>query len=280
MTDNLEPPRRPVTGSPQSGRRQRGRRSVVGPSERSHRCAVLPSPRGRCGVDPSTGSAASFMRWIVATTKPGVTVTVGHRRPDSASFDVLMRSSARVSGTRYITVGARAEGHAPRRVHPATHAGERTPSASRFSKSSSQKTDAKDCVGPDSRSVDLLHVAISGSVAAFLRPGAMARGVGVGAPPSCSPTPRDGVSDELDRIAKEVVPDHFRTVRVPLGDDGEALVAQEPIDGSSRSVDLLENVPSAVGSMLTLFGELCGRPRFDRRDRSRYHPRRKRLSAD
>ena len=31
-------------------------------------------------------------------------------------------------------------------------------------------------------------------------------------------------------------------------------MAQEPTDGSSGSVDLLEDVPVAVGSMLSLFG--------------------------
>ena len=43
-----------------------------------------------------------------------------------------------------------------------------------------------------------------------------------------------------------------------LGLATEALVAQVPIDGSAPIVDLLQDVPSAVGSLLAMFGEPRG----------------------
>ncbi len=201
-------------------------------------------------VDASHGGTASFMRWIIATTRPGMTVRVGHRDPT-----LLLSMSEAVeqagAGTRYIAVGPRAggqrESESPRRFGPGS-----APSAHSVLEEFDSQDDAKTALGAESR-VDLLHVAISGTVpsSSDLMPWLGLLGVGATVVFTDSAA---GASEELDRIAKEVVPDHFRTVRVPLGGDGEALVAQEPIDGSSRSVDLLENVPSAVGSILTLFG--------------------------
>ena len=246
MTDNLEPPRRPVTGSPQLVKD----RVAVVPSPGSVSDATIVQHFLRLGADPSTGGSASFMRWVIATTTPSVTVTVGHRERTFllSMCDAMERTGV---GTRCIAVGAgsggsRGDGSARLSMS------EIATSACSILEEFDSEEDAKNALGADA-SVDLLHFAIAGGVpdASDLAPWLEVLGLGASVYFTGS---GEGVSEELDRIAKEVVPDHFRTVRVPLGIDGEALVAQQPIDGSSSSVDLLENVPSAVGSILTIFG--------------------------
>ena len=58
--------------------------------------------------------------------------------------------------------------------------------------------------------------------------------------------------------AKQLVSDRYPSVCMSLGLATEALVAQVPIDGSAPIVDLLQDVPSAVGSLLAMFGEPRG----------------------
>ena len=226
MTDQPEPPSSRVTG----------------PSQRvEDPVAILPSlGRGgevavvqhflRLGADalddPSRGSSASFMRWMIATTRPALTVTVGHGDPTVrlSMRDAVERTGA---GARFVAVRTGND-------------------------DSDSESTARSALGGDAR-IGLLHVDLSGKSPAsdlgpwfeLLEPGATVVFTGSA----------EGQPAALDRIAADTVPRHFRAVRVSLGIDGEALVAQEPIDGSSRSVDLLENVPGAVGSMLTLFGD-------------------------
>ena len=242
MTVQPEPP---VTGS---SRPAEDGMDVVPSSGRSGDTAIVQYflPLGADSiVDSSTGSSASFMRWIIATARPSVTVALGQT---DSTLHLSMRDAVERTGqgTRYIAVGAGAWGD---RDAGSILEGPTESVLEVFD----VEEDARVALGSDS-SVDLLHVSISGRQSSssdvrpwldVLGPGATVVFTGSGG----------GMSEELDRIAKEVLPDHFRTTRVPLGVDGEALVAQEPIDGSSRSVALLENVPGAVGSMLTLFGD-------------------------
>jgi hypothetical protein len=250
MTDTPEPPSGRPTGSSPSGD---DGVSVVPSSSRASEATVVQHflrLGADAGVDPSTGGSASFMRWIIATTRPGVAVTVGPLDPalPRSMRDAVARTGA---GTRYITVAARPAGRRDQ------SSGRRAPESAASNSSILEEFEtpeaAKTALGPEC-TVDLLHVAISGErpPASDLTPWLEVLGLGATV---VFTDATDGESQELDRIAKEVVPDHFRAVRVPLGVDGEALVVQEPVNGSSRSVELLENVPGAIGSMLTLFGD-------------------------
>ena len=201
-------------------------------------------------VVPSPGrveNTASVMRWIIATTRPAVTVTLGHGGPTErlSMAEAVERTGP---GTRYIAVGG------DRNTEPT---GRRTPETGSPSRSILEEfdveEDAKLALAAGS-TIDLLHVPIPPDAASAFDLTPWLKMLGPGATVVFTSAPED-VSEELDRMANEVVPEHFRTVRVSLGVGGEALVAQESIDGSSGSVDLLENVPGVVGSMLTLFGD-------------------------
>ncbi len=201
-------------------------------------------------VVPSWGRVediASVMRWIIATTRPAVTVTLGSG--GSAEWISVAEAVERTGpGTRYIAVGGDRSSGPTRR---------RTPEAGSPSRSILEEfdveEDAKMALAAGS-SIDLLHVPIPPDTASAFDLTPWLTLLGPGATVVFTSAP-EGASEELDRIANEVVPEHFRTVRVSLGVGGEALVAQEPVDGSSGSVDLLEHAPGVVGSMLTLFGD-------------------------
>lgn len=55
--------------------------------------------------------------------------------------------------------------------------------------------------------------------------------------------------------AKQLVSARYPSSCISLGLTTEAVVAQVPVDGAVPTVELLQNVPSAVGRLLTLFGE-------------------------
>jgi hypothetical protein len=228
MTDYPQPPSGPVTGSPQ-------------PAE-DHVAVV--SSLGR------VGDAASFMRWIIGTTRPAVTVTLGHNDPAArlSMSDAVERAG---TGTRYISVGGQAGGDGG-----SEPSGQRRPESGSFRSIVEEfdvEEDARMALAAGSY-VDLLHVPVPPDASSAFDLTTWLKLLGPGATVVFTSAP-EGLSQELDRIANEVVPERFRTVRVPLGVGGEALVAQEPVDGSSGSVDVIENVPGAVGSMLALFGD-------------------------
>jgi hypothetical protein len=248
MTDHPEPPSDRVSGPSQPMEDQ----ATIAPSSGRVGDVAVVQHFLRLGIDSvddsSAGSAASFLRWIVATTSPDVTVSLGDQ---DSSVQRAVRDAVAHTGVRarYIAVGtADRRGGGSEATPDAPFAG--TSSSAHFEDFDSEE-DARDALGADAH-IDLLHVAVAeGGATAFdvvpwlqrLGPGSTVVFTG---PP--------GAPEALDRIATDVIPHHLRTLRVALGPGGEALVAQEPTDGSSGSVDLLEDVPVAVGSMVNLFG--------------------------
>jgi hypothetical protein len=55
--------------------------------------------------------------------------------------------------------------------------------------------------------------------------------------------------------ARQLVSDRYPSVCISLGLTTEALVAQVPVDGAVPTVEVLRNVPSAVGGLLDIFSE-------------------------
>ncbi len=55
--------------------------------------------------------------------------------------------------------------------------------------------------------------------------------------------------------ARQLVSDRYPSVCISLGLTTEAVVAQVPVDGAVPTVELLRNVPSAVGGLMNIFSE-------------------------
>ncbi len=55
--------------------------------------------------------------------------------------------------------------------------------------------------------------------------------------------------------ARQLVSDRYPSVCISLGLTTEAVVAQVPVDGAVPTVELLRNVPSAVGGLMDIFSE-------------------------
>ncbi len=55
--------------------------------------------------------------------------------------------------------------------------------------------------------------------------------------------------------AEQLVSDRYPSVRISLGLTTEAVVAQVPVEGAVPTVELLRNVPSAVGGLMDIFSE-------------------------
>jgi hypothetical protein len=244
MTDNPEPPSGRAGGSSQPVDVQV---TVLPASDRVSDVAVVQHFL-RLGDDSAADGSASLMRWIVATTRPDVTVSLGDG--DAEELRAIREAVAGAgAGARHIAVGTRDRPAGGREPGPDDSLVGASPRAT-FEHFESEE-DARTALGADV-GIDLLHVAVSerAGTSVDLTPWLERLGPGF----TVVVTGSEGAPEALDRIAAEAIPHHFRTVRVALGPGGEALVAQEPTGRSGGSVDLLEDVPVAVGSMLTLFG--------------------------
>jgi hypothetical protein len=54
---------------------------------------------------------------------------------------------------------------------------------------------------------------------------------------------------------KQLMTDRYPSTSVPLGPATEAIIAQDPVDGATPVIELLQSFPSAVQSLLATFGE-------------------------
>ncbi len=183
----------------------------------------------RSGSENGTYEFSRLLSWLIATVRPSLTVELGPGRTEpmewtvdaSAGGDALgqwSRGSAQAHGGR--TEGFESEAHAL-----AVLAGGKT--------------------------VDLLHISLLDLDDAG-QPDLDAWSELMGPGSAIVVTSVAANRSSLFAKATQLVADRYPSVRVPLGLTAEALVAQVPSDGAAPAVELLRNVPSAVGNLLAL----------------------------
>ena len=205
-------------------------------------------------VEPTGHRFSLLVSWLIATGRPTVTVELGpgDRASLASTCDAVSRLGA---GARCLAVRFTASS-ASTRSQADTFGETVNECRKRFGSLLTAYDDEVESLTTlaAEANVDLLHVTfidsddqLSPDLSRWFR--VMARGATV----VVTSTAADRSSSFAQ--AKRLVSDRYPSVCMSLGSTTEALVAQVPIDGSAPIVDLLQDVPSAVGSLLAMFGE-------------------------
>ena len=212
-------------------------------------------PAGDPGVGPDgepdspTHGFSPLVSWLVATTRPAVTVELGPGDRTS-----LLATCAAVQGAGS---GARCAAV----LVPTSPSGDAELAAllhecgERFGPLfEGYATEAAGLSALAGAAVDLVHVALFASDEMELPDlGAWLEAMAPGATMVITTTAADGSSNFAK--ARDELSDRYPCVTISLGLITEAVVAQKPREGATPVVDLLRKAPFAVGAFLALSGD-------------------------